>query len=76
MKKGITVKGIIGSAVVIVGIHLASGYLLNMIQIDTYIKWAVYAVGVAVCAGIAGVLVNSLLYRQQATALLRKLRKR
>jgi O-antigen/teichoic acid export membrane protein len=76
MKTGITVKGIIGSAVVIVGIHLASGYLLNMIQIDTYIKWAVYAVGVAVCAGIAGVLVNSLLYRQQAAALLRKLRKR
>lgn len=72
----LTVKGILGSSVVIAAVGLSSHALLTRISIDNYIQWALYALCVAFCSGILSLPIQGLLYRPQAARLLEKLKRK
>lgn len=76
MKQGITYKGIVGSTVIILAMNLITAILSARWHIDTYLKWGVCAVVVAVCSGVLAVGGHVLLYRQQARAIFSKFSKK
>ncbi|MBE6571308.1 MAG: hypothetical protein E7656_03540 [Ruminococcaceae bacterium] len=69
-----TYKGIFGSSCVVVGISMLLGIIQKHIIIDTYFTWIIFAVFTAFLAGLSGILVLSLIYRQESKRLLGKIR--
>lgn len=72
----ITVKGILGSALVIAAVALISYSITLRVSIDTYVQWILYAAGVAALSGILGLFIHGSLYRSQAAQLVEKLKKK
>lgn len=76
MKLGITLKGLLGSTLIILLVNLAGSWLSARLQIDSYLKWALYALAVVLCAGILAAAGHALLYREQARDLLHRFTKK
>ncbi len=72
MKLSITLKGILGSAVIILIVNGLTAWLTSSWQINTYIKWGICALLVVTVSVVLAVAVHILLYREQARALIKK----
>ena len=72
IKLGITFKGIALSTVMIVLVNLATAWITKEYPIDSYLKWGVLALLIALGSLIMALAGHMLLYRQQAQALIRK----
>lgn len=71
-----TVKGILGSSLIIAAVAWLSHTVTALIPLDNYLQWVLYAIGVAACAGILSLPVHALLYRTQAAQFLKKLKRK
>ena len=72
IKLRVTFKGIILSTVLILLVNLATVWVSNQIPIDTYVKWGLFALAIAVVSLIMALIGHLLLYREQAQVIIRK----
>lgn len=73
MNPWVTVKGILSSTAVILGLNLLNWRILEYIAIDSYIAWGAYAIGIAILAGCISTAVTFMVYQKQAAPLLGKI---
>ncbi len=72
IKLWITFKGVLLSTVMIVLVNMATTWISAKFPIDTYVKWGLFAVVIALGSLVLALIGHMLLYREQARAIIRK----